>query len=67
MPNELGEHIIGQLDRAIDRLNEDIDRVEMWAAALRAWLEPIPGYESAHHEFLLPHRSGGPDDRRRPS
>jgi hypothetical protein len=72
MPNEPpdepeGEHIIRQLDQAIDRLIEDIDRVEMRSAAWRAWLEPIPGYESAHHEFLLPGATKGrDDDRRRP-
>ncbi len=68
MPNEpLGEIIIRQLDQAIDRLNEDIDRVDRWSAALRAWVEPIPGYESAHREFLLPGTTEGRDeDRRRP-
>jgi hypothetical protein len=68
MPNEPpGETIIRQLDEAIDRLIEDIDRVEMWSAALRAWLEPIPGYEAAHCEFLLPGATKGrDDDRRRP-
>ena len=51
MPND---PLRERLDHTIDRLNQDIDRVEMWSAALRAWLEPVPGYESAHCEFLLP-------------
>ena len=68
--------------RLPDDLLQRLDRVLDWYAtarqrpatrnaaireALRAWLEPIPGYESAHCEFLLPGATEGrDDDRRRP-
>jgi hypothetical protein len=42
------EQIVRDLDHAIDRLGEDIDRVELWSIAWRAWLEPVPDYRSAH-------------------
>jgi hypothetical protein len=54
-PNEpLVREIARNLDAAIHRLNEDLERVEIWTAALGAFLEPVPGYDSAHQEFLLP-------------
>jgi hypothetical protein len=62
-PNEpLVREIARNLDKAIDRLNEDLERVEIWTAALRALLEPIPGYESVHENFLLQ----GPRSKREP-
>jgi hypothetical protein len=54
-PNEpMVREIARHLDEAIHRLNQDLERVEIWTAALGAFLEPVPGYESAHQEFLLP-------------
>ena len=50
----LVREIAKNLDKAIDRLNEDLERVEIWTAALGACLEPVPGYESAYENFLLP-------------
>jgi hypothetical protein len=45
--------IARHLDDAIDRLNEDLERVEIWTAALSAFLEPVPGYDSSQR-FVLP-------------
>ena len=45
--------IARNLDAAIDRLNEDLERVEIWTAALSAFLEPVPGYDSSQR-FVLP-------------
>jgi hypothetical protein len=54
-PNEpLVREIAKNLDDAIHRLNEDLERVEIWTAALGAFLEPVPGYESTYQDFLLP-------------
>lgn len=69
MPKEprnepVGEQVTRELDHAIDCLSEDIDRVEMWSVALRAWLEPIPDYGSVQHEFLLPRATDGGDGGR---
>jgi len=59
-PNEpLVREIARNLDDAIHRLNEDLERVEIWTAALGAFLAPIPGYDSAHHQFLLPSAESG--------
>jgi hypothetical protein len=59
-PNEpMVREIARNLDEAIHRLNQDLERVEIWTAALSAFLEPVPGYESAHEEFLLPGNGSG--------
>ena len=50
----LREQILHNLEDAIDRLHEDFERVEFWAAAMDAFLRPIPDYEMAEDAFLLP-------------
>jgi hypothetical protein len=54
--------IARHLDDAIDRLNEDLERVEIWTAALGAFLEPIPGYDSSQR-FVLPDSADEPASR----
>ena len=49
----LRERIMRNLENAIERLNEDFDRVEFWAAAMDAFVKPVPGYEACETEFLL--------------
>jgi hypothetical protein len=53
----LPENIVRELESAIDRLNDDFDRVEFWAAALNAFLQPIPRYEAPDSDFLLGHKN----------
>ena len=57
----LVREIARNLDDAIHRLNQDLERVEIWTAALGAFLEPVPDYDSVHHEFLLPRAESGPN------
>jgi hypothetical protein len=49
----LRDQIMQNLQEAIDRLNDDYERVAFWAAALDALVKPIPTYEPTHSEFLL--------------
>jgi hypothetical protein len=67
----LPENIVRKLESAIDRLNDDFERVEFWAAALNAFLQPIPRYEAPDSEFLLGHKekpeTGAMEPRERPS
>jgi hypothetical protein len=48
------QRIMRNLETAIERLNEDFERVEFWAAAMDAWLKPVPAYETTETDFLLP-------------
>ena len=57
----LRDHIARKLEDAMGRLNDDLDRVEFWAAALDAMMQPVPTYEPGHDEFLLPCRNDRAD------
>ena len=50
------ERMEHQLRDAIDRLRDNIDRVEFWANALDRLAQPVPEYQPTHHlsEHLLP-------------
>ncbi len=47
------ERIVRNLLEALERLHADLDRVEMWTAALGSFQEPAPDYQSRDH-YLLP-------------
>jgi hypothetical protein len=49
----LRELIMRNLEDAIERLNDDFEKIEFWAAAMDAFVKPVPGYESADDTFLL--------------
>jgi hypothetical protein len=49
----LREQMIHNLNDAMERLNRDCERVAFWAAALDAFVKPIPTYEATHSEYLL--------------
>jgi hypothetical protein len=46
------ETIVHNLIDALERLREDLDRVELWTAALGCFQEPVPAYEP-HDRYLL--------------
>jgi hypothetical protein len=49
-----GDGITRRLQEAIDRLQEDVTRVEIWAGALSGFLKPVPSYETAEKHKLPP-------------
>ena len=51
-----------RLQHAIERLRDDIDRVEFWADALERMAQPIPEYQANDRlsRHLLPSRSATP-------
>jgi len=42
-----------ELAEAIDGLDRDLEKVEFWAAALTAFLQPIPSYDGGDGDFLV--------------
>jgi hypothetical protein len=48
-----GEKIVRHLQDAVERLHEDIRRVELWASALGSFSRPIPDYDVGDSKFLL--------------
>ena len=52
--NDAGEQaIVSNLMEAITRLQNDLDRVELWTAALGCFLQPVPDYQPGD-EHILP-------------
>ena len=57
-----GEKIVRNLKEAVERLHEDIERVELWADALGCFADRIPDYDPANGNLnkfaLMPASSG---------
>jgi hypothetical protein len=57
-----GEKIVKNLQQAIERLQDDIARVELWAGALGCFTKPIPDYGHGQSRFDLPGSSDAAKD-----
>jgi|KBSMisStaDraftv2_1062788.scaffolds.fasta_scaffold2209096_1 hypothetical protein len=55
------EPIKANLRKALERLRDDIDRVEFWANALEGLTHPVPDYQASDRlaRHLLPHARAG--------
>ena len=53
MSEQAEDRIMRNLIEALDRLHDDLDRVELWTAALGCFQSPPPAYEPGDH-YLLP-------------
>jgi hypothetical protein len=49
-----GEKIVRNLQQAVQRLQDDLARVELWAGALGCFSKPIPDYSHGQTQFDLP-------------
>lgn len=54
MSDQEADIIKQELDAALSRLRNDIDRVELWAGALSGFAQPVPDYEPAMQRYSLP-------------
>jgi hypothetical protein len=55
------EKIVRNLREATERLQEDLERVELWTGALNGFTQPVPTYEPGDSKFVLPSaKAGGP-------
>jgi hypothetical protein len=56
---ELGRAKVARnLENAIERLQEDLARIEIWASALGCFSQPIPDYKPGN-DFMLPQAKPG--------
>ena len=60
MSEQAEELITRNLIEALERLHEDLDRVELWTAALSCFLHPAPAYEPGDQYMLPPLRPSPP-------
>jgi len=49
--------IVRNLMEALNRLHDDLDRVELWTAALSDFQKPVPDYKSENRYLLPPHEA----------
>jgi len=62
MPEPAADAIVRNLIEALERLRGDLDRMELWAAALNRFQHPVPDYLPGDQHLLDPE----PKRRRRP-
>ncbi len=53
MANNASDTVVKNLVEALNRLQDDLDRVELWTAALISFQEPAPEYRPGP-DHLLP-------------
>jgi len=56
VPEPAEEMIVHNLIEALERLRADLDRVELWTAALGCFQMPVPSYEP-NNRYLLSAKS----------
>jgi hypothetical protein len=54
MPEPAADAIVRNLIEALERLRQDLDRMELWAAALERFQRPIPDYRPGDQHLLNP-------------
>jgi hypothetical protein len=59
-----GDKIVRNLQEAVERLQDDIARVELWAGALGCFAKPIPDYGHGQTQFDLPATNEAHEDFR---
>jgi hypothetical protein len=52
--------IVRNLLDALNRLHDDLDRVELWVGVLRSFQESAPEYQQPGGDYILPTRGPGP-------
>jgi hypothetical protein len=52
MAEQAEEMIVHNLIEALERLRQDLDRVELWTAALGCFQRPVPAYEPSDRYLL---------------
>jgi hypothetical protein len=56
MPEPAEDIIVRNLIETLERLREDLDRMELWAMALGSFSHPVPEYRPSEDRYLLkPH------------
>ena len=57
MPEPAEDMIVRNLIEALNRLHDDLHRVELWTAALGYFQRPAPEYRPDEPSLLRPHKS----------
>ena len=60
MPEPAEDTIVRNLIEALEQLRGDLDKVELWAAALGYFRTPVPEYEPGNQYVLPPSPQAAP-------
>ena len=60
MPEPAEDTIVHNLIEALEQLRHDLERVELWAAALGYFQAPVPEYQPGNRYMLPPSPAGMP-------
>jgi hypothetical protein len=55
MPEQAEDLIVRNLVEALERLHQDLDRVELWTEALGSFQRPVPEYQLGERYLLSSH------------
>jgi hypothetical protein len=55
MPEQAEDLIVRNLVEALERLHQDLDRVELWTEALGCFTRPVPEYQPGERYLLQSH------------
>jgi hypothetical protein len=61
MPEHAADMIVRNLVEALNRLHDDLDRVELWTVALSSFQQPPPEYRPDNEHVLPVRKSPGPE------
>jgi hypothetical protein len=64
MPEPAEDLVVRNLIEALERLHQDLDCMELWAAALGSFQHPIPNYKPGDQHLLTPSPKRRPRDAR---
>jgi hypothetical protein len=54
MKADAHERVIGHLFEAIDRVRDDVEKVEFWADIVTGFAQPVPEYDPSEMRVWLP-------------
>jgi hypothetical protein len=66
MKGQTNEQVVRHLFEAIDRVREDVAKVEFWANAVTGFAQPVPAYEPDETRVWLPTEQASSLKRREP-
>jgi hypothetical protein len=61
MAERTTDTIVRNLIEALNRLHSDLERVEIWTAALKSFREPAPEYQPDQQDLLTPGKRTPPE------
>ncbi len=66
MKGQPNEQIVRHLFEAIERVREDVAKVEFWASAVTGFAQPVPSYDPDETRVWVPPEQAANRKRRKP-